>query len=127
MQEKKAELDAAEENYKQKETAWKDDVKKAEYDKIVKMDKDLQMAMAETEKKLDKKSKELSDELDVLLQSAYSDLAKTEGYTLILDNRFIMYADPKISTDLTDKVTTIVNNSKTPETDKTSGTDKPKK
>jgi Skp family chaperone for outer membrane proteins len=109
LEAKKDALDEAKNDYIKKSTMLKDDVKKEELAKIQKMDNDFQKEYAEVGAKLDKKSQELSAQLDTLLQKAYEDLSKKEGYTLIMDNRFVLYMGNGAGTDLTDKISDFVN------------------
>ncbi len=113
LEEKQNELKEAEDNYTKKSTMLKEDVKKTELEKIQKLENEFKKQYAEVGNKLDKKSQELSAQLDGLLQKAYEDLSKKEGYTLILDNRFVLYMGIGAGTDLTDKITDFVNSNST--------------
>jgi len=107
---KRQELQDAQDNYEKKKSIIKPETVKLEQEKIIKLRDELQNLYSDVAKQIDLKAKELSTKLSGLLETTYGDIAKKEGYTLILDSRSVRYWDPKIVTDLTDKITIMVNN-----------------
>src|SRR5690348_14404135 len=101
-------ITTAQANLEKKKNVLSPEKIKEEKQKIDSMLKEFDKNYREVGKKISEKADELSKKLDDLLQAAYKNMAEKDGYTIILDSRFVRYSSPGM--DLTDKITVYVNN-----------------
>ena len=78
------------------------DARKQKEDKVQGELKELQRFKADSEEDLNKKRIEIATQMNDEVQTIINRFGKEEGYTLILDRRFVLYAPAAV--DLTDRI-----------------------
>jgi len=108
LEDKQDELKTAIQNYNKKKSTMAPEKQRKEEAKLTDLNTDFKAKYDEVSQKIEKTAEQMSKQLDTLLNKAFDDLSKKEGYTLILDSRMVRYST-EANMDLTPRLIEYVN------------------